>query len=105
MPDFKLLDLVRSTANAEGLDVALVCTVVEQESAWNPWAMRYEPLFFAKYVAPLYTNMAAATPITLRKCLSACRATGPRKGILRCGDVQLSRAKNPRTKNIADRPN
>jgi len=29
---------------------------VEQESAWNPWAMRYEPLFFAKYVASLYTN-------------------------------------------------
>jgi soluble lytic murein transglycosylase-like protein len=23
---------------------------------WNPWAIRYEPLFFAKYVAPLYTN-------------------------------------------------
>ncbi|MGB9472775.1 MAG: lytic transglycosylase domain-containing protein, partial [Candidatus Acidiferrum sp.] len=36
--------------------------VVEQESAWNPWAMRYEPLFFAKYVAPLYTsNKVGAT--------------------------------------------
>jgi soluble lytic murein transglycosylase-like protein len=56
MPDPKLLDLARNTANAEGLDPAVVCAVVEQESAWNPWAMRYEPLFFAKYVAPLYTN-------------------------------------------------
>ena len=27
--------------------------VVEQESGWNPWAMRYEPAFFSKYVAPL----------------------------------------------------
>ena len=30
--------------------------VVEQESGWNPWAMRYEPALFSKYVAPLYTN-------------------------------------------------
>jgi soluble lytic murein transglycosylase-like protein len=36
--------------------VALVCAVVEQESAWNTFAMRYEPAFFAKYVAPLFTN-------------------------------------------------
>jgi len=43
-------------AEAEGLDPAVVCAVVEQESGWNTWALRYEPLFFAKYVAPLYTN-------------------------------------------------
>ena len=54
--DSKLIELARKTADAEGLDSALVCAVVEQESSWNPWAMRYEPLFFAKYVAPLYTN-------------------------------------------------
>src|SRR5260370_487924 len=34
----------------------MVGAVGEQESAWNPWARRYEPLFFAKYVASLYTN-------------------------------------------------
>lgn len=54
--DPRLLDLARKAADAEGLDPAVVCAVVEQESAWNTWAMRYEPLFFAKYVAPLYTN-------------------------------------------------
>ena len=54
--DAKLLALAQRAAEAEGLDAALVCAVVEQESAWNPWAMRYEPAFFAKYVAPLYTN-------------------------------------------------
>ena len=48
--------LARRAAAAQSLDPALVCAVVEQESAWNPWAMRYEPLFFAKYVASLYTN-------------------------------------------------
>jgi soluble lytic murein transglycosylase-like protein len=54
--DSKLMALARRAAAAEGLDAAVVCAVVEQESGWNPWAMRYEPLFFAKYVAPLYTN-------------------------------------------------
>lgn len=54
--DSKLMVMAKKAAAAEGLDEALVCAVVEQESAWNPWAMRYEPLFFAKYVAPLYTN-------------------------------------------------
>jgi soluble lytic murein transglycosylase-like protein len=54
--DAKLLQLAEKAADAEGLNRALVCAVIEQESGWNPWAMRYEPLFFAKYVAPLYTN-------------------------------------------------
>jgi soluble lytic murein transglycosylase-like protein len=54
--DPKLMEMARKAADAEGLDAAVVCAVVEQESGWNPWAMRYEPLFFAKYVAPLYTN-------------------------------------------------
>src|SRR5258706_4477077 len=48
--------LADKAAAAQSLNPALVCAVVEQESAWNPWAMRYEPLFFAKYVASLYTN-------------------------------------------------
>lgn len=48
--------LARKAAAAQALDPALVCAVVEQESAWNPWAMRYEPAFFTKYVASLYTN-------------------------------------------------
>ena len=55
-PPSQLLALARKAAAAQALDPALVCAVVEQESAWNPWAMRYEPAFFAKYVAPLYTN-------------------------------------------------
>jgi soluble lytic murein transglycosylase-like protein len=55
-PPPQFLDLVRRYAAAYALDPALVCAVIEQESSWNPWAMRYEPAFFAKYVAPLYTN-------------------------------------------------
>jgi soluble lytic murein transglycosylase-like protein len=52
----QLLVLTRKAAVTQSLEPALVCAIVEQESAWNPWAMRYEPAFFTKYVAPLYTN-------------------------------------------------
>ncbi len=51
--DAKLMDLARHAAQGEGLDAALVCAVVEQESNWNTWAIRYEPIFIAKNVAPL----------------------------------------------------
>jgi soluble lytic murein transglycosylase-like protein len=52
----QLLTLAHKAAAARSLDPALVCAVIEQESSWNTWAMRYEPFFFTKYVAVLYTN-------------------------------------------------
>jgi len=55
-PPSQLLALARKAAVAQSLDPALVCAVIEQESGWNPWAIRYEPAFFSKYVAGLYTN-------------------------------------------------
>ncbi len=58
MPDTvqpETIELARSIAAAHGLEPALVCAVIEQESAWNPWAVRYEPGFLSRYVAPLYT--------------------------------------------------
>ncbi len=54
----ELVALVREIAAAHGLDHALVCAVVEHESRWNPWAVRYEPDFFARYVLPLFTRGA-----------------------------------------------
>ena len=51
----EIIELARHIAATHGLDPALVCAVVEQESAWNPWAVRYEPGFLSRYVAPLYT--------------------------------------------------
>src|SRR5258708_6799425 len=51
----EIIELARAIAAAHGLDPALVCAVIEQESAWNPWAVRYEPGFLSRYVAPLYT--------------------------------------------------
>lgn len=51
--DPKLLALAQDAAARHALDPALLCAVVEQESAWNSFAMRYEPAFRARYVAPL----------------------------------------------------
>jgi len=52
----ELILLAKSKAGEAELCPELVCAIAEQESAWNPWAMRYEPRFFSKYVALLYTN-------------------------------------------------
>lgn len=49
----ELVALARAAAARHNLDSALVCAVVEQESAWNPYAIRYEPAFRERYVAPL----------------------------------------------------
>jgi soluble lytic murein transglycosylase-like protein len=48
-----LIALARDAAAQQALDAALVCAIVEQESAWDPHAIRYEPAFRQRYVAPL----------------------------------------------------
>jgi soluble lytic murein transglycosylase-like protein len=52
-PTTEIVALARTIASAHGLDPALACAVVEQESAWDACAIRYEPGFRARYVAPL----------------------------------------------------
>jgi len=58
------------SSRGQSLDPALVCAVIEQESAWNPWAIRYEPAFFSKYVASLYTNNKIAATEAYARGLS-----------------------------------
>jgi soluble lytic murein transglycosylase-like protein len=52
MPPSTLIALAHTAAAAHALDPALVCAICEQESAWDPFALRYEPAFFDRYVAP-----------------------------------------------------
>jgi len=52
-PPSELTALARTTAARHALDPTLVCAVIEQESAWDTHAIRYEPAFRARYVAPL----------------------------------------------------
>ncbi len=51
----ELIAAAREKATQHGLWPELVCAICEQESNWNPWAIRYEPTFLSKYIAPLYT--------------------------------------------------
>jgi soluble lytic murein transglycosylase-like protein len=52
-PPDALIALARAAAAQHRLAPTLVCAVVDQESSWDPFAMRYEPAFRARYVAPL----------------------------------------------------
>lgn len=50
----QLQGAARTTATAHGLDPALVCALVHHESGnWKPWAARYEPGFYGRYVATI----------------------------------------------------
>ena len=53
-----LIALARHAAARWQLYPALVCAVCEQESSWNPWAIRYERGFWEKYVEPLWLKAA-----------------------------------------------
>lgn len=48
-----LIAVARNVAAHVGLDPALLCAIVEQESGWNQWAIRFEPAFLARYVEPI----------------------------------------------------
>jgi len=55
-PKDLLIPVAVAAAAKYGLTPSLVCAIVERESEWNPWAIRYEPAFFNKYVLPAYSN-------------------------------------------------
>jgi soluble lytic murein transglycosylase-like protein len=48
-----LIRLARATAERHRLDPAIVCALIEQESDWQTYSVRYEPAFRARYVANL----------------------------------------------------
>lgn len=50
----ELIALAKQIAQEKGLDPALVCAVVEQESDWDTWAVRYEPDFDKRYLVPMH---------------------------------------------------
>jgi soluble lytic murein transglycosylase-like protein len=66
----EVIDLARRIAADHGVDPQLACAVIEQESAWNPWAVRYEPGFLSRYVAPLYTAGKLSATETYTRSMS-----------------------------------
>lgn len=49
----ELIQIARDAARIYDLPPELVCAVIEQESSWQPWAVRYEPQFFTHYIEPM----------------------------------------------------
>ncbi len=60
-PPDRLIGLARKIAAEHHLYPELVCAICEQESAWDPWAIRYEPAFHKRYVEPLWLKAAVRT--------------------------------------------
>jgi len=58
--------LAKRTAIDHGLNPTLVCAVVEQESGWNSWAVRFEPVFEHRYIRPALPM----APTTEELCLA-----------------------------------
>jgi soluble lytic murein transglycosylase-like protein len=56
MPTPALLSLTKQLASAAGVDPVLACAVVEQESGWNQWAIRFEPAFETRYVDAMHLD-------------------------------------------------
>ena len=52
-PPSDLIAMARVTAARFSLNAALVCAVIEEESSWNTYAIRFEPLFRERYVRDL----------------------------------------------------
>jgi soluble lytic murein transglycosylase-like protein len=59
-PPADLRSLAHAAARVHALPPELVCAVIEQESGWDRWAMRYEPAFYQRYIEPL---LAGPTPL------------------------------------------
>ena len=60
-PPTQLVALACDAAKRHALWPELVCAIVEQESEWNPWALRYEPAFYERYILPQLSCHAIAT--------------------------------------------
>lgn len=58
-PEF--IDIAKERAAAYGIDPALVCAVIEQESGWDPWAVRFEPAFLDRYLARMVLSPTEKT--------------------------------------------
>lgn len=57
----QLIALARQKAVEYGLQEHVFCGLIEQESNWDTWAIRYEPAFYDRYVRPLVDNGSIKT--------------------------------------------
>ena len=65
-PRESLIPLAHKCAEAAGLEPSVVCAIIEQESSWNTWAVRFEPEFERRYIHPALQT----APTTEELCLA-----------------------------------
>ena len=46
--------IARQAAERHGIRREILLALIEQESGWNEYAVRYEPAFMSKYISPLF---------------------------------------------------
>ena len=63
-PPYLRLQSVAECALKFGLRPELVAAVCEQESDWNPWAIRFEPAFETRYIKPALPSAPTTREIT-----------------------------------------
>ena len=49
----ELIALAKNIATAHQLFPEVICGICERESSWDPWSIRYEPVFEVRYLEPL----------------------------------------------------
>lgn len=54
----QLEEVIRKRAAIDGLNPDLIACVIAQESGGNPWAYRFEPGFYRRYISPLTPTTA-----------------------------------------------
>src|ERR1700681_1894587 len=57
-----LIALARDAAAVHHLDPILVCGLIERESSWDPWKIRYEDGFYTHYIEKLIAQHELADP-------------------------------------------
>lgn len=57
-----LIALAREIAGRHALDPPLICGLIERESSWDPWKIRYEDGFYTKYIEKLIASHELSDP-------------------------------------------
>jgi len=70
------LGIATKWAAKHAVDRYLGCALIEQESGWNPFAVRFEPAFLRNYVKPRDPENPSTREITMACSFGLCQVMG-----------------------------
>lgn len=91
----QLVQLTKETAKKYAIEPSLFCAVVEQESDWNVWAVRFEPLFEKRYIHPALPDAPTTEEMTRAMSYGLCQLMGQVARELGFGGKYLSELCDP----------